>query len=234
MKAVLIIVLYHTPAREVARLKREIASLRWTGLETVFVDNSQSTRGYAYGVNIGLRKACAGTSNLFIVANPDISLSGLSEDEMLEAGNHFDIWGFAMKQQDTVYYGGEIDRWRMSGGLSRTKPGTRFVPADFVTGSLMAITRKTVESIGYFDESYGMYYEDVDYCYRARQKGLRVGIDSHVQYEHFELSKSNRAKKWYLARNRLRFFLRNATLLQKIRELFRLPKSLWEFVRQSR
>lgn len=38
--------------------------------------------------------------------------------------------------------------------------------------------KEVLHKVGYWDESYFMYYEDVDFCERARGKGLKIGIDS--------------------------------------------------------
>jgi GT2 family glycosyltransferase len=61
----------------------------------------------------------------------------------------------------------------------------RFKPADWgpaglagstlaVTGACMYVTRATIERVGVLDERYPMAYEDVDWCLRAWQAGLRV------------------------------------------------------------
>ncbi|QSO52517.1 glycosyltransferase [Alicyclobacillus curvatus] len=43
-----------------------------------------------------------------------------------------------------------------------------------VTGALMLIRREVIEQIGTLSEEYYLAYEDVDYCYRARDAGWRV------------------------------------------------------------
>jgi GT2 family glycosyltransferase/glycosyltransferase involved in cell wall biosynthesis len=47
-------------------------------------------------------------------------------------------------------------------------------PALAVTGACMYVTRKTIDRVGLLDERYPMAYEDVDWCLRAWQAGLRV------------------------------------------------------------
>ena len=73
-----------------------------------------------------------------------------------------------------------------------------------------------------------MYYEDVDFCERARGKGLKIGIDSEKIYTHFETSKDNTQKNYLLAKNRLRFLLTYGNFMQKVREFIRTPKTLFE------
>lgn len=45
---------------------------------------------------------------------------------------------------------------------------------DWVTGAFMFTRRKVVDQIKGFDEEYFMYTEEVDLCYRAKQKGWKV------------------------------------------------------------
>ena len=47
-------------------------------------------------------------------------------------------------------------------------------PVLAVTGACMYITREAIEQVGLFDECFPMAYEDVDYCLRAWQAGVRV------------------------------------------------------------
>jgi GT2 family glycosyltransferase len=48
-------------------------------------------------------------------------------------------------------------------------------PADYVTGALFALRRTVWEQVGPLDEDfYPAYYEECDYCYRARHNGFGV------------------------------------------------------------
>jgi GT2 family glycosyltransferase/glycosyltransferase involved in cell wall biosynthesis len=55
-----------------------------------------------------------------------------------------------------------------------------------VTGACMYVTRATIERIGAFDERYAMAYEDVDWCLRAWQAGIRVRYFPSAQLVHHE------------------------------------------------
>lgn len=227
MNIAVIIVTYHTKTEELNRLKEQ-----WNSISPVtffITDNSDNQKGYAYGINQGLRKAYEKGFTLFVVCNPDIDIQGLTEQILRKASEHFYIFGFTMDQNGTVFYGGIIDPLRYSGGLSQKKPAVDFSPVDFVTGSLMGISRKAIETIGFYDESYGMYYEDVDYCHRAKKAGLSVGMYSGFTYKHSETSRTNLQKDRYLAINRFRFFLRYASLRAKLFEFIRSPLTLFEY-----
>ena len=230
-----VFVLYKTPQSEISRLKKEVKefvitpyTLNPIPYTLYFIDNSDNGQGYATGVNAGIKKAIADDCNLFVIANPDISLVKLVKLDQLVKSNPFDIWSYSMHQQGKTYYGGVIDKWRMSGGLIEKKPIKRFSETDFVSGSLMFIKKKVIDKIGYFDESYFMYYEEVDFCYRAKKAGFKIGIDSKNSYKHFEVSIDNPKKEFYLFKNRLKFLFKFGSFKQKVRELVRAPKTIFE------
>jgi len=77
-----------------------------------------------------------------------------------------------------------------------------------------------------------MYYEDVDYCYRAKKVGFKIGIDSKISYEHFEVSQDDPQKEFFLFKNRLKFLFKFGSLKQKIYELIRIPKTVFEEIKK--
>lgn len=64
---------------------------------------------------------------------------------------------------------------------AREKP----MSVDWVSGACMALSRKAVEDIGFFDERFTMYLEDADFCYRARCKGWEVAYVPKAVLVHF-------------------------------------------------
>jgi len=267
-KIAFIFVLYKTPKEEVERLKDEVKDLKIEDYKIYFIDNSENNRGYAAGVNIGIKKAIKDGYNLFVVANPDISLKDLGkkvlntvffapvgvlvrrkvglrtsqvaqnrclrtfEEIIKKESEHFDIWGLAMKQDKKNYYGGILDKKRLTAGLIDKKPKKRFFKTDFVSGSLMFIKKEVIDKIGFFDESYFMYYEEVDFCFRAKRAGFRVGVDTQYQYHHLETSKENPQKNKYLFFNHLKFLWRYGSIYQKIYEVLRSPKTIIEEIKK--
>lgn len=224
MKATLLTVYHNTPEKYKKSIEYHSARL---GLDLHLIDSTKENKGYAENLN-ELVRANLKYYDVFILANPDIDLSGVPKDELFKAAGHFDIWSYRMLQNGTTYYGGTIDYWRMSGGLRSDRPSERFVSCDFVSGSCMAVKKEVIEKIGYLDESFFMYYEDVEYCRRAVKAGLKVGIDIDQWYEHFESSDNNPKKKKYLAKNRIKFMWQNGSLFQKTYEILRFPKTLFE------
>lgn len=46
----------------------------------------------------------------------------------------------------------------------------------WISGTFMLIRRACAESVGAFDELFGSYLEDVDYCHRATREGWKIAI----------------------------------------------------------
>jgi GT2 family glycosyltransferase len=54
----------------------------------------------------------------------------------------------------------------------------------WVTGCCFLVRRECLRQLGGFDEDYFLYYEDVDFCRRARQAGWEVWHDPSVRAVH--------------------------------------------------
>jgi len=55
---------------------------------------------------------------------------------------------------------------------------------DWVLGAAMFVRRDAIESVGMMDERFFLYFEDVDWCYRMKQKGLKVYYLADAVIEH--------------------------------------------------
>ena len=49
---------------------------------------------------------------------------------------------------------------------------------DFVIGASMIIRPRVFKDIGYLNEEYFLYYEEIDFCFRAKKKGYNIGYDN--------------------------------------------------------
>ncbi len=225
MKLALVIVLYKTDSAECGRLKLEAEKLN---ARVYFIDNTHNGHGYAEGINDGIKAAISDGYDVFIAANPDISIKHMDENDIFKLIERFSIGGFTMFQNGEKYYGGEIDKLRLSGGLISRKPSGKYNLVEFVSGSFMVISKEVIDSIGLFDTRFGMYYEDVDYCVRASRAGFKVGIDTQTEYEHFETSSANPQKNFMLFKGRARFFRKYGRIKNFVYEIIRLPLTIYE------
>jgi len=152
--------------------------------------------GFAKSVNMGIRRA---SGNLFLILNPDTrpqkaSLINLHKC-MMKSGSG--IVGGLSYRRDRTIHGSFVRKPSLLtllfdySNLRKIVPGDvihkqhyyqdRKVPndqmyVDIVSGSFMMIDKKVVEKIGYFDENFFMYLEDVDFCVRALKENIVVSL----------------------------------------------------------
>lgn len=62
---------------------------------------------------------------------------------------------------------------------------------DWITGAFFLVRRKVLDQIGYFDNDYFMYVEEVDLCWRAKIKGWKVWYLPEWSITHFGSASSN-------------------------------------------
>ena len=90
---------------------------------------------------------------------------------------------------------------------------------DSVSGASMLIPVSALRRVGLMDESYFLYFEDGDYCLRARQKNYPVTVCLRSRIYHKEGASTGRkslATQYYFHRNRTRLFLKLANPLQQV------------------
>lgn len=54
----------------------------------------------------------------------------------------------------------------------------------WVSGAAFAIRRTDFRDLGGFDESFFLYYEDVDLCRRAKEEGFSIRLNKRVSFSH--------------------------------------------------
>lgn len=63
-----------------------------------------------------------------------------------------------------------------------------------ISGSFMMIQKQVLEQVGGLDESFFLYGEDLDWCYRIREQGWKVRYFPETQIIHFKGESSKRAQ----------------------------------------
>ena len=87
------------------------------------------------------------------------------------------------------------------GGSNGTYSALNSSP-DWVAGMFMIFPSDVFREIGGFDEKFFLYYEDVDICWRLRQKGYEIKLIPSVEVIHDarrESRKNWRYARWHLA-----------------------------------
>jgi GT2 family glycosyltransferase len=175
----------------VPRLEAAVREHGWGGWATI--RPLERNGGFSYGNNGAIRPAL-GSSNppdYIWLLNPDtvVRPGGLRELwEFMEARPEVGITGSRLEDPD-----GTVQRsaFRFPTVLGEFESGVRLglvtrlldrwvvappasaepCPTDWVAGASMLIRRAVFASIDLFDEDYFMYFEEVDFCLRARTAG---------------------------------------------------------------
>ncbi len=171
-----------------------VAALR--AIEGIEVVEGQSNSGFAANVNRGLR-----------AADEQLDVVVLNSDMEARLGWLACLQFAASQQDDIAIVGGRLlypDGRIQFAGTARNLGAPewfdhryRFKPADWgpatisgavlaVTGACMYVRRTAIERIGLLDERYPMAYEDVDWCLRAWQAGMRVMYFPGASLYHYE------------------------------------------------
>ncbi|MGK9147407.1 glycosyltransferase family 2 protein [Plantibacter flavus] len=132
-----------------------------------------ANRGFSAGVNVGLRAAIAAKSDYVLVINNDARLRERAVETMLRQfaeDPNVGIVGPAVLNED-----GSLQALgpRIGFPLSIDETAASATP-DFVTWACVLVSRELLEAVGLLDETFFMYWEDVEFGARTRSAGFRI------------------------------------------------------------
>jgi N-acetylglucosaminyl-diphospho-decaprenol L-rhamnosyltransferase len=199
--------------------------------------------GYAALVNAAMLEAAA---PFYFVLNADVQVSPTALEELIDIMHQEPRLGIlaprlrnpdgSVQQSTFAFYRPLTTLYRRT-ALGRTSAGrkelARFCApsaeflnysdlttmyVDWVLGAAMLVRHEAVSSVGFLDESYFLYFEDVDWSYRMWQAGWRVGITNKAECHHVHARASagngplgpisNRLTRVHI-RSAIRFFLKH-------------------------
>lgn len=198
--------------------------------------------GYSGGNNVGIREAIKRGSQYILVLNNDTLVDSNLLTELINGVKKGDIIspkiyfakGFEFhknryKKSDlgkVIWYaGGKIDWQNVVGvhaGVDEVDKGQfkKSMAIDYATGACMFIKSKIFEEIGFFDEKYFLYLEDMDFCVRAKKAGFSIIFEPTAIIWHKNASASggsgSKLQDYYITRNRLLFAFKYAKLRTKL------------------
>jgi GT2 family glycosyltransferase len=93
-------------------------------------------------------------------------------------------------------------------------------PTEFITGCLMLMDKTVVKTVGLWDESYFLYYEDADYCRRAAAKNIPLVYDPSLAIWHKNAQSTDgpgsAIHRRFQNMNRLKFGLKYAPMRTRL------------------
>jgi hypothetical protein len=83
------------------------------------------------------------------------------------------------------------------------------IQPDWIAGMFWLMKSETYRQLGGMDEKFFLYFEDVDFCTRARLQGMKISVDTNVQIQH-DAQHSSHKSLYYLflhLRSAIQFFM---------------------------
>ena len=202
----------------------------------VHLIENERNLGFAGGCNTGLRVA---QGDVLFIVNQDAVLREGWLEVMCDAlaDRSVGVAGCKLLYPDrrTIQHAGGILRRPRAvpdhRGYGEVDDGRWDEPVDvdYVTGAAWGFGRDTLERVGELDEDYWPgYYEEVDYCFRAREAGLRVVYVPGAKAIHAESTTLGKESEAYLKafhRGRLRFVLKRLPLEEFLRDFVPAERS---------
>jgi GT2 family glycosyltransferase len=189
--------------------------------------HSTANTGYSGGINRGLKELLPDPRiSHFLLLNNDVEVEPDFLSLLLQKGSGpRAIYGpvILLKETGLVQNTGGRIHICLGGttNLNKNAPlsNLRRVQPDFLSGCILFMPRAVVEQVGLFDEVFGSYYEDVDFCLRAKALGVKIEILWDVVARHFHslsTAKDDRYKIYLLNRNQLIFAKKHLPLLPRL------------------
>jgi GT2 family glycosyltransferase len=180
----------------------ELLKKEFPGIEVI--ENSQN-KGFSFACNQGIKKS---SGRYILLLNPDtifpqmgfrklidfmdsIPQAGICGPKMIDGrGNllhscrSFPSFLTSISSSQSI-----LERYFPKNPLSRRYllkdlNHSRMQEVDWISGSCLLARRRMLDQIGFLDESYFIYVEDVDLCYRAFKAGWKVFYFPEVTFVH--------------------------------------------------
>jgi GT2 family glycosyltransferase len=211
--------------------------------DTKIIENKENL-GFAGGNNVGLKWGLKDDFDFILLLNNDTLVDSNILIELIKVvkknnqiglvspkiyfapGFEFHKKRYSQKDRGKVvwYGGGSID-WNnvltkhLSVDQVDKKKDGKIKEVDFATGCCMLINSDVLKKVGLFDEKYFLYWEDVDFSYRAYKKGFKIYYAPKALVWHKNAGSSASGSllhDYYLTRNRLLFAFKFAKLKTKL------------------
>lgn len=151
----------------------------------VTVIRTEDNQGVPGGFNLGIKAAMREGADFILLLNNDTIVAATILRELVAVARTDSSVGIVMPR--ILYYDDRDRVWSAGARYRRFPPAIVFIglgqPAeqherprdlDFAPSCCLLISRATFERVGRLDSGYRFYYDDYDFCIRARAAGLRI------------------------------------------------------------
>jgi GT2 family glycosyltransferase len=191
--------------------------------ERIVVIRNSNNVGVAEGNNIGIRAALADNCGFVLLINNDTEFGPDLLDELVKGLGEYD---YQMVVPKILYFDQPNRIWAAGGYFSRMRGSARHFGSDqldsgkfdksrFVDYSptcCMLIRSAVFAQVGLMDSHYFVYFDDTDFCFRARKCGVRLGYLPTARLLHKVSSLTGSESEFtirYCVRNHVYYMFKN-------------------------
>lgn len=176
----------------------------------LYLIRNEGNYGYAGGNNIGINFALKFERMSYVwILNNDTVVQSDSLKFMLHKfleNNNYGVVGSRLveleNKSNVQGVGGIINPWlcttkeigsdlKINDAINEKEFEEKI---DYVIGASLLISRDCLENVGLLCEDYFLYYEEIDYCNRARENNFSIGIASQSIVFHAHGASTNKGK----------------------------------------
>lgn len=157
----------------------------------VFIQSNKN-EGFAAGNNIAIKYALLKSDFEYIwLLNNDTIMSNNALSSLVNCAkiNYFGITGsklFNYFEPTTIQgYGGHINKF-FATSTHILKEENITSDLDYIIGASFLISKEVINKVGLLPEDYFLFYEETDYCFNAKSKGFKIGVDLNSIIYHKE------------------------------------------------
>jgi len=212
----------------------------------------ETNLGYAAGNNVGIHYALATGTEYILVLNNDTLVASTMLTELVQVAESQPEVGmigptmYCVDPTDALFAAGSFISWARgethNRGMFQPTAGytglKRPEPVDYIAGCCVLVRRQLIEATGVLDPVYYLNFEDVEWGVQAQRHGFEViYVPQAIMWHKVSatLGQASPANTYYMTRNSLLFFWRNAPVLVRwlsiSRIVFRTLRSMgaWTF-----
>lgn len=227
-------------------------------LDGIHLISNRENLGYSGGNNIGIKFALKSKSDYICVLNNDTIIDKNLITNLLKSpqnaivspkiyfypGSEFHKDRYQKIDLGKVIWfaGGFIDWNNVIGkhrGVDEVDHGQfeKEEEIDYATGACIFAKREVFEKVGFFDEKYFLYLEDMDFSLRAKKLSFRIIYQPKAVMWHKNAASAggsgSKLQDYYITRNRLLFSFKYAKIKTKLAVLRQVIRQASDPVKKS-
>jgi hypothetical protein len=175
----------------------------------IILDNKKNY-GFAEGNNIAIRYALNNGADFCLLLNNDtVVREDLLEKMLIGYKKGYQVIGGKINyyyQKNKIWFGGGMINKYLGIPLDAKEKNIE-QEVDFVSGCMMLVHKDVFNKIGFLNKEYFAYWEDIEFCFRAKKNNYKVYyVPDTVCYHKVSASaKKGNLQTYYEVRNRFRF-----------------------------